>query len=178
MSDRPSFGGSSGTALDHVPMPGCAEFLGYELLSVDYDAKTIRVAFQGTPEMCNPRGSMQGGILTAMLDDAMGSMVVILTDGKKSPASVDIHTQYFRPAEPARIICEAELVEMGKTTVFTRATLYNEAGKAIAAATRRRGFWTSRGRDGGGRGENVIPDALQHAMLLRRAGIGPKSIHT
>ncbi len=135
MSDKPAFGNGMGTALDKIEMPGCAALLGYQLLSVDREKQSIRVAFEGTPQMCNPRGGVQGGILTAMMDDAMGSMIVILTDGAKGPASVDIHTQYFRPAEPQKLICEAELVEIGKTTAFTRAALYTESGKKIAAAT-------------------------------------------
>lgn len=135
VTDKATFGGGLGTALDKFPMPGCAALLGYSLLSVDREKKSIRVAFEGTPQMCNPRGGVQGGILTAMMDDAMGSMIVILTDGAKAPASVDIHTQFFRPAEPQRLICEAELVEIGKTTAFTRAALYAESGKKIAAAT-------------------------------------------
>lgn len=134
MSDE-SFGGGTGTALDKVPQPPCAAFLGYELLSVDRAAKTIRVAFKGVEAMLNPRGGVQGGFLTAMLDDASGSMIVVLTDGAKAPASVDIHTQYFRPAGVERLICEAELVHMTKSTAFTRATLYNESGEKIAAAT-------------------------------------------
>ncbi|WP_425407920.1 PaaI family thioesterase [Hyphococcus sp.] len=130
-----SFGGGTGTALDNIPQPPCAAFLGYELLSVDRKAQTMRVGFQGTKAMLNPRGGVQGGFLTAMLDDASGSMVVVLTDGAKGPASVDIHTQYFKPAGAERLICEAEIVHMGRSTVFTRATLYNEAGEKVAAAT-------------------------------------------
>ncbi len=130
-----SFGGGMGTALDMIPQPACAAFLGYEFLSVDREANAMRVAFQATEAMFNPLGGVQGGFLTAMLDDAMGSMVVVLTNGEKAPASVDIHTQYFRPAGAGRLICEAELVHMTKSTAFIRATLYNEAGEKIAAAT-------------------------------------------
>ena len=135
MAEKTKFGGGKGTALDHMPTPACAAFLGYEFLSIDREAKTMRIAFQGTQEMLNPHGGVQGGFLTAMLDDASGSMVVALTDGAKGPASVDIHTQYFKPAGVGRLICEAELVHMTKSTVFTRATLYNEAGEKIASAT-------------------------------------------
>ncbi len=95
----------------------------------------MRVAFQGGGQMLNPRGGVQGGYLTAMLDDAMGSMVVVLTEGAKAPASVDIHTQFFASAGVERLICEAELVHMTKSTAFTRATLYNEAGEKLAFAT-------------------------------------------
>ena len=110
MTAAKTFGGESGTVLDSIPQPSCAAFLGYEFLSVDHEARSMRVRFQGTDKMLNPRGGVQGGFLTAMLDDAMGSMIVVLTKGRKGPASVDIHTQYLRPAAPGPLTCDAEVV--------------------------------------------------------------------
>jgi uncharacterized protein (TIGR00369 family) len=135
MSKGASFGGNSGTVLDRIAMPACALFLGYEFQSIDRERGTMRVSFKGSKEMLNPRGGVQGGMLTAMMDDAMGSMVVAMTDGAKGPASVDIHTQFLRPAGVETLICEAELVYMTKNSAFTRATLKNEAGEIIATAT-------------------------------------------
>lgn len=135
MTGKHSFGGGSNTVLDQIPQPPCAAFLGYEFLSVDREAQTMRVAFQGVETMQNPRGGVQGGFLTAMMDDVMGSMVVVLTDGAKGPSSVDIHTQFFKPAGMERLICEAELIKLTKTMAFTRATIFNEAGERIAAAS-------------------------------------------
>jgi len=135
MTNKASFGVGSGTALDGMPQPPCAKFLGYEFLSVDRAAKSVRVKFTATAGMLNPVGTVQGGFLSAMLDDAMGSMVVVLTDGEKGPMSVDLHTQFFRPGKPGALIAEARLKHMTRSTVFTEATLYDEAGKAVAAAT-------------------------------------------
>jgi uncharacterized protein (TIGR00369 family) len=132
---RKTFGGGAGTVLDRIDMPACAAFLGYELLSIDRERGRLRVRFRGSSQMLNPRGGIQGGFLTAMLDDAMGSMVVALTDGAKGPASVDIHTQFLRPAGIETLTCEAELVYMTKNSAFTRATLMNEAGEIVATAT-------------------------------------------
>lgn len=135
MNETVSFGGRSGTVLDGFDMPPCAAFLGYEFVSVDRERRRMRVKFRGSAEMLNPRGGVQGGFLTAMLDDAMGSMVVVLTDGKKGPASVDIHCQFLRPAGVEEIVCEAELVHLTKNSAFTRATLFNKDGEVVATAT-------------------------------------------
>jgi len=135
MSEQHSYGGKSGTALDDFPQPACAKLLGYECLSVDRETQSMRVAFEATAALLNPAGTVQGGFLTAMLDDTMGSMMVVLTDGEKVPSSVDIHTQYYRPAKVGRIICEARLNHTTNSTAFIEATLYNESGDAIAAAT-------------------------------------------
>ena len=125
---------NSGTALDNFPTPPCARTLGYRFLSVDCEAQSMRVQFEATPEMLNPAGTVQGGFLIAMLDDVMGSMIVVLTDGEKIPASVDLHNQFLRPAKPGAFVGEARLIHMTNSTAFTEATLYNEAGEAVATA--------------------------------------------
>lgn len=139
---------NSGTVLDHFPTPPCARLLGYEFLSVDREAKSMRVRFQATPEMLNPAGTIQGGFLTAMLDDVMGSMMVVLTEGEKGPVSVDLHMQFLRPAKPGVFIGEARVTHMTNSTSFTEATLYDEAGEAVAIARQtQRLFPIKRGRD-------------------------------
>ncbi len=144
---REAFGGKSGTVLDRIPMPACAAFLGYEFLSIDRERNRMRVKFKGAPDMLNPRGGVQGGFLTAMLDDAMGSMVVALTDGARAPASVDIHTQFLRPAGLEPLTCEAELVFQTRNSAFTRATLFNEKGEIVAMATQTAKLFDIPGKD-------------------------------
>ncbi|MEO1014467.1 MAG: PaaI family thioesterase [Pseudomonadota bacterium] len=126
--------GPTGTALDAFPAPPCAQLLGFKFLSLDRDAKTIRAGFEATEAMLNPRGMTQGGFLTAMLDDAMGFMIVALTNGEKAPASVDLHTQFLRPAPAGAYVGEARLKHMTNSTAFTEATLYDAQGEAVAAA--------------------------------------------
>src|SRR5581483_6392636 len=55
-----------------VPMPPVARLLGWTLVSVDPARGEIRVRFEAKPDFLNPAGTVQGGILTAMLDDTMG----------------------------------------------------------------------------------------------------------
>ncbi|MEO0398919.1 MAG: PaaI family thioesterase [Pseudomonadota bacterium] len=124
----------TGTALDLSGPPSSAVFLGYEFLSVDRDAQSMRVAFSSNDQMLNPSGNVQGGMLTAMLDDVMGSMMFVLLNGKKTPASVDLHTQFLRPAKPGRFVGEARVKHMTNSTAFVDATLYNDADEAIATA--------------------------------------------
>lgn len=130
-----SFGRASDTVLDTIPMPPCAQTLGYRFVSIDHAMKRTTTMFQGAEPLLNPRGGVQGGFLIAMMDDAMGSMIVALTDAKYGPASVDIHAQFVRPAGIEPLRCEAELVHMTKSSAFTRATLYNAGGEIVAMAS-------------------------------------------
>ncbi|MEO0880633.1 MAG: PaaI family thioesterase [Pseudomonadota bacterium] len=129
-----AYGGSTGTVLDYFPKPPCASLLGYEFVSFDRERQMMRVRFTGTPAMLNPAGSIQGGFLTAMLDDVMGSMLVVLTNGEKGPISVDLHTQFLWPAKPGLITGEARVRHMTNSTAFTEASLTSEDGDLIATA--------------------------------------------
>lgn len=148
MNADAGFAKGSGTVLDDWPTPPCAKLLGYEFLSVDREAQSMRVKFIATPEMLNPAGSVQGGFLTAMLDDVMGSMLVVLTNGEKGPVSVDLHMQFLRPAKLGALIGEARVIHMTNSTAFTEATLFNDANEAVASARQtQRLFPVRRGRD-------------------------------
>ena len=46
--------------------------MGMDVVELDVDAMTCTVTFQPKPEMQNFGGVVQGGILAAMMDDAMG----------------------------------------------------------------------------------------------------------
>jgi amino acid transporter len=46
--------------------------LGWKLLTLDPAKGAIRVEFAAVPDFINSIGTIQGGIITAMLDDAMG----------------------------------------------------------------------------------------------------------
>ena len=46
--------------------------LGFELLDMDLNEWTARVRFEGRKEFTNPAGYIQGGYLSAMLDDTIG----------------------------------------------------------------------------------------------------------
>jgi acyl-coenzyme A thioesterase PaaI-like protein len=49
--------------------PAVARLLGWTLLSIDPERGEIRVRFEAKPDFLNPAGTVQGGILSAMLDD-------------------------------------------------------------------------------------------------------------
>lgn len=134
MSDTISFGGGSGTVLDAMPMPPASKVLGFAFDSIDTHARTMRVLFTPSDSVLNPTGNIQGGMITAMLDEVMGSMLVILMDGKRVPVTVDLHTQFFRPAPLGSYLGEARVKHMTKSTAFTEATLYNKTDDAVALA--------------------------------------------
>jgi len=72
------------TALDKITMPPVAKLLGWQLLDARPADGWLKLGFEGKPEFLNPAGFVQGGILSAMLDDTMGQAVLVMTEGRSA----------------------------------------------------------------------------------------------
>ena len=123
------------TALDHLPAPPCARLLGWHLLDARPQEGWIRIGFDGKPDFCNPAGFVQGGILSAMLDDTMGPAVFTMTDGKLYTATITMTVNFLAPAKPGPIAGEAKVTQLGKTVAFVEGRLMAEDGMVLATAT-------------------------------------------
>jgi uncharacterized protein (TIGR00369 family) len=86
-------------------------------------------------DFCNPAGFVQGGILSAMLDDTMGPAVFTMTDGKLYTATITMTVNYLAPAKPGPITGEAKVTQLGKTVAFVEGRLTAADGTLLATAT-------------------------------------------
>src|SRR5215467_12215490 len=125
------------TALDHLTPPPSSKLLGWHLLDARPEVGWIRIGFEGKSEFCNPAGFVQGGILSAMLDDTMGPAVFVTTEGKLYTATLSMTVNFLTPAKPGRIVGEATVRQFGKTIAFVEGRLMADAGTALATATTR-----------------------------------------
>jgi uncharacterized protein (TIGR00369 family) len=123
------------TALDNLPMPPCARLLGWHLLDARPAEGWIRIGFDGKPDFCNPAGFVQGGILSAMLDDTMGPAVFAMTGGKLYTSTISLTVNFLAPARPGPITCEAKVTQVGKTVAFIEGRLTAADGTLLATAT-------------------------------------------
>jgi uncharacterized protein (TIGR00369 family) len=123
------------TALDQITPPPSAKLLGWRLLDARPSEGWIRVGFDGKPEFCNPAGFVQGGLLSAMLDDTMGPAAFIMTDGKFYTTTISLTVNFLAPAKPGPLIVEALVTQLGKTIAFMEGRLMDEDGSLLATAT-------------------------------------------
>jgi uncharacterized protein (TIGR00369 family) len=123
------------TALDNIPTPPSSKLLGWHVLDARPNEGWIRIGFDGKRDFCNPAGFIQGGILTAMLDDTMGPAVFTMTDGKLYTATITITVNFLAPARPGPITGEAKVTQLGKTVAFVEGRLTAEDGTLLATAT-------------------------------------------
>ncbi|MGL5839879.1 MAG: PaaI family thioesterase [Sphingorhabdus sp.] len=123
------------TARGDFPLPPCAKLLGFEFMEASQEEGWVRVGFTATPEFCNPAGSIQGGFLTAMLDDCMGPAILIATGAEGFPSTISLNVNFLAPAKPGPLFGEAKVVQRGKTIGFVDAELRDSAGVVVARAT-------------------------------------------
>jgi len=123
------------TALDQITMPPSAKLLGFRLLDARPAEGWIRGGFDGKAEFLNPAGFVQGGILSAMLDDTMGPAVLVMTEGRNYTTTISLNVNFLSPAKPGPITAEAKVTQLGKSIAFVEGKLVAEDGTLLATAT-------------------------------------------
>jgi uncharacterized protein (TIGR00369 family) len=120
------------TALDRLTAPPSS---GWHLLDARPREGWVRIGFDGKTEFSNPAGFVQGGMLSAMLDDTMGPAVFVMTEGRLYTATITMTINFLAPAKPGPIIGEAKVTQLGKTIAFVEGRLMAEDGTVLATAT-------------------------------------------
>ena len=123
------------TAFDRFTAPPSSKLLGWHLIDARPDEGWIRIGFDGRKDFCNPAGFIQGGILSAMLDDTMGPAVFVMTDGRLYTATITMTVNFLAPAKPGKLIGEANVTQLGRTIAFVEGKLMSEDGTVLATAT-------------------------------------------
>ena len=123
------------TALNDIPMPPSAKLLGWRLLDARPWDGWLKVGFDGRPEFCNPAGFIQGGILSAMLDDSMGPAVFVTSDGRFYATTISLTVNFIAPARPGPLIVEAQVFQIGKSIAFMEGKLIANDGTVLATAS-------------------------------------------
>ncbi|NBC20246.1 MAG: hotdog fold thioesterase [Alphaproteobacteria bacterium] len=115
--------------------PPCSDTLGMRLEAVDQTNQSLTMSFQVSESFANPTGAIQGGFITAMLDEAMSSCVIIASNVTMTAPTLELKTSYLRPLFPGPARVEARILRMGRSAAFMEADCFDPDGKLVARAT-------------------------------------------
>jgi uncharacterized protein (TIGR00369 family) len=125
-----------GIAAGELPPPPVAVLLGFSIDRVDEG----NVVFSMDPlhEHTNPLGTVHGGIITTLLDSAMGCAVHTTLPPATMYTTLELKVNFLRPVFEggARLLAEGTVLHRGGTAVLAEATITEAAGgRKIAHAT-------------------------------------------
>jgi uncharacterized protein (TIGR00369 family) len=115
--------------------PPTAELLGMRILDVDQDIGFIRLEAIAKPEFCNPMGSVQGGFVAAILDDAAALSVVVKSKERIVVPTLEFKVSFFAAAKPGKLYAEGRCLKLGKRAAFMESKLYDPDGILLASMT-------------------------------------------
>jgi uncharacterized protein (TIGR00369 family) len=118
-----------------APMPTASKTLGWSLIGADTERGEIEVSFEATEDFLNPAGTVQGGFLTAMLDDTMGPALAATLDAGLYSATLELKVSFLRPAKPGRLVGRGRVVHSGSTIAFLAGELLDDAGRVVAVGS-------------------------------------------
>jgi molybdopterin converting factor subunit 1 len=118
----------------HTPTwPNYIDLLGMRPLHAE--PGHVRMEFHASEQFLNPAGMVQGGFLTAMLDDTMGPAAIAqLGPGHFTP-TLELKVSFLRPARAGRLVCDGRVVHMGRSVAFLEGSLADADGNVVATAT-------------------------------------------
>lgn len=115
--------------------PPAAILLGWKLLDVDHERGAIKIEVLARPEFINPIGIIQGGFLTAMLDEALGGAAAAILGPNQFAPTVELKVNFIRSAHVGPLVAEGHVVHRGMSLIFLQADLHTLEGQLIATAT-------------------------------------------
>lgn len=76
---------------------------------------------------------VHGGMVTAILDTAMGNATWSLLDRNEVFLTADLRTEFYRPARPGRVQATGWVVRKTRRMTFAAADLHDDAGVLLAS---------------------------------------------
>ncbi|HEY5072382.1 MAG TPA: PaaI family thioesterase [Caulobacteraceae bacterium] len=116
--------------------PPCSRTLGLTITAVSQQAMSVEAAFDARAEvLANPMKQIQGGYLSAMLDEVMSVACMVASKMTCVALTVEMKTSFFRPAMPGPLRGVGRVVRWGKTIAFTEGEIFDAEGRIVAKAT-------------------------------------------
>jgi len=119
-----------------VPRAPVADLLDSRVRRVDLDRGLLEVDYQAVPGFANPAGSVQGGMLGAMLDDLCAGLVDATLRPGEIVATLNLNLSFLRAARVGPLSGQATLQRRGREVCHVAAELrQDDQTVATAVAT-------------------------------------------
>jgi uncharacterized protein (TIGR00369 family) len=120
---------------DHLKeVPPAARLLGREIVSVDPKSGEVILRYTARSEFANRHGTVQGGMLAAMLDSATGNAIMANLPPDLTAVTTRLNTAFHKPAALVVLTATARLVHRDERSAEVEAELVDGNGDVVASA--------------------------------------------
>jgi uncharacterized protein (TIGR00369 family) len=116
-------------------VPPAAELLGREIVEIDETRGAVVLRYTAQPSFLNRHGTVQGGLLAAMLDSATALALYAVLPVDLTGVTTSLNTSFLRPAKLCTFTATAQLVSRDERSAETRGELTDSDGLLVARAT-------------------------------------------
>jgi len=111
-----------------------AVLLGREIVSVDTESGEVRLRFLADRQFSNRHGTVQGGMLAAMLDSATGNAVIANLPSDRTAVTTRLDTTFVKPEALGPLTATARLIKLDDRSASAEAELIDGSGQVVARA--------------------------------------------
>ena len=95
----------------------------------------VVLEFEASERHHQPNGVVQGGVLTAVADAAMGMAGMTVQEIGWANTTIELKINFIRPIIRGLVRAEGRVIKAGRTVLFLEATVTNAEGKVAAVAS-------------------------------------------
>lgn len=116
--------------------PNCDLTLGMVCIDKSTPGTTVW-EMKATEKFANTAGAMQGGMLAAFADSAMGATAVTFLEGRKAfVANLEMKVSFLKPARiGSTLTCTSRVVSGGNRVAFVEGEVADDNGRLVAKAS-------------------------------------------
>ncbi|MDS7926027.1 PaaI family thioesterase [Acinetobacter pittii] len=93
----------------------------------------LTIHYTALESFTNPRGTVEGGMICAMLDDVMGLFAFLANDSKPA-TTINLTMDFLRPCVVGEVITKCRFIKQGKTVLNLESEAWQN-NKMIARST-------------------------------------------
>ena len=117
--------------LEHLPP--IHHLLGGHNIQWNADQTELEISYVALDSFTNPRGSVEGGMVCAMLDDVMG-LFAYLANQQTPATTINLTMDFLRPCQVGTVLTKCRFTKQGKAILSLESEAWQNQ-KMIARST-------------------------------------------
>jgi len=115
-----------------IPAPAAADLVGFALTS--FSEGEVVVTLPVTTSHTNPMGTVQGGVISAMADAAMGWAYMTTLGEGESYTTLEMKINFLRPVWQGTLSARGRVRRAGRAVALIECDVVDEEEKSVAYA--------------------------------------------